>query len=109
MADEAVSLCSLFSTFCACFGVGGGAWRTRQILHNLLSNAAKFTWAGFVSLRITSDRARGFLLISVSDRCPPCCASAAPRWHDSVWLAAWRAVGCRRVLGRSRHSGPVSS
>ena len=108
VADEAVSLCSLFPTFCACFGVGG-AWRTRQILHNLLSNAAKFTWAGFVSLRITSDRARGLLLISVSDRCSPCCPSAAPRWHDSGRLAAWGAVGCRRVLGRSRLSGPTGA
>ena len=99
---------SLFFFVFACVGVGG-PWRTKQILHNLLSNAAKFTWAGFVSLRITSDRARGLLLISVSDRCSPCCPSAAPRWHDSGRLAAWGAVGCRRVLGRSRLSGPTGA
>ena len=101
------SLCLFFFVF-ACVGVGG-PWRTRQILHNLLSNAAKFTWAGFVSLRITSDRARGLLLISVSDRCSSCCASVAPRWHDSGRLAAWGAVGSRRILGRSRLSGPTGA
>ena len=42
-----------------------------QILHNLLGNAAKFTWAGFVGLRVSVDRPRGLLLVSVSDRCPP--------------------------------------
>jgi CubicO group peptidase (beta-lactamase class C family) len=40
-----------------------------QILHNLLGNAAKFTWTGFVGLHVSLDPARNLLLIAVSDRC----------------------------------------
>ncbi|MHA6346669.1 ATP-binding protein [Roseivivax sp. CAU 1761] len=57
----------------------GDAHRLRQVIHNLLGNAVKFTAQGGITVRMRADRAAGRVEIAVSDTGPG--VGAAAREH----------------------------
>jgi signal transduction histidine kinase/CheY-like chemotaxis protein len=68
--------------------VRGDASRVRQVLHNLLGNAVKFTHSGSVTLTVVRDAASGMLTAEVQDTGP----GIAP--HDLAHVfEAFRQVG----------------
>jgi signal transduction histidine kinase len=59
--------------------------RVRQIVINLLSNAAKFTSEGEVTLRLDHDVARNVVVISVSDTGPGIASEHRERIFEAFW------------------------
>ena len=68
--------------------VSGDPARVRQVLHNLLGNAVKFTQAGSVDLRLTYDGASGRLSAEVQDTGPGIDAADLPRVFEAFHQAA---------------------
>jgi signal transduction histidine kinase len=60
--------------------------RVRQIVLNMLSNAAKFTASGGVTLRLERNDDRGVVLISVRDTGP----GIEIDYHDRIFDAFWQ-------------------
>jgi signal transduction histidine kinase/CheY-like chemotaxis protein len=68
--------------------VSGDPARVRQVLHNLLGNAVKFTQRGSVGLNLSYDSASGRLSAEVQDTGPGIDASDLPRVFEAFHQAA---------------------
>ncbi|MFX8715921.1 ATP-binding protein, partial [Acinetobacter baumannii] len=70
--------------------------RLRQVLHNLLGNALKFTEAGEIALRV-SRNAAGLFEFAVADTGHGIASEDLPHVFDAFWQAA--SAKTRRTSG----------